>query len=137
MLKPHGGSAGAMALVRAELSTALQAQWHADCATRLLCVLALDSFGDWAGGTKATAPVRETAAQALSVLLRDGRRRRDAGGGGASLLTMQGHTEWEVRHGALLGLKYLLATHGVARARADGVAGGVGARRYALCSCVA
>ena len=59
-----------MALVRAELSTALQAQWHADCAIRLLCVLALDRFGDWAGGAKVTAPVRETAAQALSVLLR-------------------------------------------------------------------
>ena len=113
-----------MALVRAELSTALQAQWHADCVIRLLCVLALDRFGDWAGGAKVTAPVRETAAQALSVLL----RAMDADGAtqvAEALLTTQ---EWEVRHGALLGLKYLLATHGIARARADGVAGGVARR---------
>ena len=61
-----------------------------------------------ASGDKVTAPVRETAAQALSVLLR-------AMGGGAAaqaaeaLLTMQARDVWEVRHGAMLGLKYLLA----------------------------
>jgi len=108
VLKSHGGSAGVMAAASAALSAELQAQWQADCAIRLLCLLALDRFGDWASGDKVTAPVRETAAQALSVLLR-------AMGGGAAaqaaeaLLTMQARDVWEVRHGAMLGLKYLLA----------------------------
>ena len=87
------------------VSDELRAQWLEDCAIRLLCVLGLDRFGDWAAGDKVVAPaflrpphllthahafshlltpscafarllhkvvapVRESAAQALSVLLR-------------------------------------------------------------------
>ena len=62
-------------------------------------MLALDRFGDWAGGAKVTAPVRETAAQALSVLL----RAMDAAGAtqvAEALLAMQAREVWEVRHGS-------------------------------------
>lgn len=55
--------------VRAATRTRLQAQWLEDCSIRLLSVLALDRFTDWAAGDKGTAPVRETAAQALGVVL--------------------------------------------------------------------
>ncbi|CAN4128279.1 unnamed protein product [Withania somnifera] len=57
-----------------------------DCAIRFLCVLALDRFGDYVSD-QVVAPVRETCAQAL------GARR----------------PEWEIRHGSLLGIKYLVA----------------------------
>lgn len=144
VLKAHGASAGVMGAASAPLSAQLQAQWQADCAIRLLCVLALDRFGDWAAGDKVTAPVRETAAQALSVLLRsmgaeaatqappprslarhrraDTRRQRalhslppccDAPPPprqvAEALLTMQAQQVWEVRHGGMLGLKYVFA----------------------------
>jgi TATA-binding protein-associated factor len=94
--------------VRECVSAELCAQWLEDCGLRLLSVLALDRFGDWAAGDRVTAPVRETAAQALAVTVR-------AMGGGAAeavaraLLTMAGEAVWEVRHGALLALKYTLA----------------------------
>ncbi|KAK9823112.1 hypothetical protein WJX72_000353 [[Myrmecia] bisecta] len=78
-----------------------------DCVVRLLCVLALDRFGDFVSD-QVVAPVRETAAQALGATLRPLP---------ASALTrlipnlqqLVGSKHWEVRHGGLLGLKYLLA----------------------------
>ena len=42
--------------------------WLEDCLVLLLCVLALDRFGDY-GSDQVTAPVRETAAQALGMAL--------------------------------------------------------------------
>lgn len=48
--------------------------WLEDVGLRLLCVLALDHFGDFLGD-QVVAPVRETCAQALGIkfilLLRD------------------------------------------------------------------
>ena len=44
--------------------------WLEDISVRLLCVLALDRFGDFVGDG-VVAPVRETAAQALGASLRD------------------------------------------------------------------
>ncbi|GAB0492105.1 hypothetical protein MMPV_003364 [Pyropia vietnamensis] len=81
-----------------------------DVACRLLCVLALDRFGDYVGDA-VVAPVRETAAQALactaavlppdrvSALLRSV----------LALATAAATGRWEVRHAALLGVRYLLA----------------------------
>ena len=40
----------------------LRSKWLEDCAVRLVCVLALDHFGDYVGD-RAVAPVRETCAQ--------------------------------------------------------------------------
>lgn len=41
--------------------------WLEDVGLRLLCVLALDHFGDFLGD-QVVAPVRETCAQALGIL---------------------------------------------------------------------
>uniref|UniRef100_A0A7N0U9X5 TATA-binding protein-associated factor BTAF1 n=1 Tax=Kalanchoe fedtschenkoi TaxID=63787 RepID=A0A7N0U9X5_KALFE len=78
-----------------------------DCAIRLLCVLSLDRFGDYVSD-QVVAPVRETCAQALGVLLKymhpllvlETLK---------ILLQMQHRPEWEIRHGSLLGIKYLVA----------------------------
>lgn len=107
LLRRHGLSAGSVGGVRECVSAELRAQWLEDCAIRLLSVLALDRFGDWAAGDRVTAPVRETAAQALAVTVRamDG-----AAAVARALLTMATEAVWEVRHGALLALKYTLAS---------------------------
>ncbi|CAL5439643.1 unnamed protein product [Camellia sinensis] len=78
-----------------------------DCAIRFLCVLSLDRFGDYVSD-QVVAPIRETCAQALGAVLKYMH---------SSLvhetlnilLQMQCRPEWEVRHGSLLGIKYLVA----------------------------
>ncbi|KAL5706990.1 btaf1 RNA polymerase II [Ranunculus cassubicifolius] len=78
-----------------------------DCAIRFLCVLSLDRFGDYVSD-QVVAPVRETCAQALGAsfkymhpsLVHETLK---------ILLQMQNRPEWEIRHGSLLGIKYLVA----------------------------
>ncbi|KAI4370311.1 hypothetical protein MLD38_018674 [Melastoma candidum] len=78
-----------------------------DCAVRFLCVLSLDRFGDYVSD-QVVAPVRETCAQALGAafkymhpsLVWETLK---------ILLQMQHRHEWEIRHGSLLGIKYLIA----------------------------
>ncbi|EPS70758.1 hypothetical protein M569_04001, partial [Genlisea aurea] len=78
-----------------------------DCALQFLCLLSLDRFGDYVSD-QVVAPVRETCAQALGavlkymhpVLVHETLN---------ILLQMQCRSEWEIRHGSLLGIKYLVA----------------------------
>lgn len=78
-----------------------------DCAIRFLCVLSLDRFGDYVSD-QVVAPVRETCAQALGAVLKymPPTLVRDTL---TILLQMQRRPEWEIRHGSLLGIKYLVA----------------------------
>ncbi|XP_037872646.2 TATA-binding protein-associated factor 172 isoform X1 [Bombyx mori] len=81
--------------------------WLEDMALRLLCVLALDRFGDFVSD-QVVAPVRETCAQTLGVALAqldEARVRKVAG----LLSSLAAQAQWEARHGALLGFKYMLA----------------------------
>ena len=58
------------------------------------------------------APVRETCAQTIGVIL----KHTDAESVKRVmmvLLTLQAQEEWEVRHGGLMGLKYLMAVRQV------------------------
>ncbi|XP_057544192.1 TATA-binding protein-associated factor BTAF1 [Amaranthus tricolor] len=78
-----------------------------DCAICFLCVLSLDRFGDYVSD-QVVAPVRETCAQALGAVLKYMapelvRETMNI------LLQMQMRPEWEIRHGSLLGIKYLIA----------------------------
>lgn len=81
--------------------------WLEDMAIRLLCVLALDRFGDFVSDA-VVAPVRETCAQSLCAILKLMTDNR-CNGALKILLQLLNHDEWEARHGGLLGLKYLLA----------------------------
>lgn len=81
--------------------------WLEDVAIRLLCVLALDRFGDFVSDA-VVAPVRETCAQTLCAVL----KLMNAHGCRCTLdvlLKLLNQNEWEGRHGGLLGIKYLLA----------------------------
>jgi TATA-binding protein-associated factor len=81
--------------------------WLEDLSLRLLSVLALDRFGDYVSD-QVVAPVRETCAQTLGLVL------NLLSSNGVNnvlkiLLQLLSCSEWEARHGGMLGLKYLLA----------------------------
>jgi TATA-binding protein-associated factor len=93
--------------------TAAKKAWAAnigflqDCTIRLLCVFALDRFGDYVSD-QVVAPVRETCAQVMGAVM----KQMPPALVHESLnimLQMQSRSEWEVRHGSLLGIKYLVA----------------------------
>lgn len=79
--------------------------WFEDAALRLLCVLCLDRFGDFVSD-QVVAPVRETCAQVLGTVIKDmcNEKVNDTV---QVLLKLIKQNEWEVRHGGLLGLKYI------------------------------
>ncbi|KAG1666532.1 hypothetical protein FOA52_014429 [Chlamydomonas sp. UWO 241] len=81
--------------------------WLEDCLILLLCVLALDRFGDY-GSDQVTAPVRETAAQALGMAL-GSLEQSEVQGVLGMLGQLMGQPIWDVRCGGYLGLKYALA----------------------------
>ena len=83
------------------------AVWLEDCAVHLLCVLALDQFGDFASDD-VVAPVRETAAQVLGLVAAS--MPADMFSKTVDSLSKIARADtWEARHGALSGLKYVLA----------------------------
>ncbi|RKP10325.1 hypothetical protein THASP1DRAFT_11354, partial [Thamnocephalis sphaerospora] len=83
-----------------------------DAAVRLLCVFALDRFGDFVSD-QVVAPVRETCAQTLGVLLQHASV--DLANAVFQMLMRLVHQPtasekvWQVRHAGLLGLKYAVA----------------------------
>ncbi|KJH49727.1 protein, SNF2 family [Dictyocaulus viviparus] len=81
------------------------------CALQLLHVLILDQFNDFVSGRNATAPVRETCAQALGHFLHktDCMRQSVVLGQLRSLLLIQGERKWHCRQSALLVFKYFFA----------------------------
>ena len=81
-------------------------RWLEDTSLRLLCVLALDRFGDFVS-YEVVAPVRESCAQALGAVLRWASPEMVEHVAGF-LLQLMGQKEWQSRHGGLLGIKYLL-----------------------------
>lgn len=103
----HGRGAGKSTNLTLKQMEECHQIWLEDMAIRLLCVLALDRFGDFVSDA-VVAPVRETCAQSLCAVLK---LMEENGCKGALkiLLQLLSHQEWEARHGGLLGLKYLLA----------------------------
>ena len=91
----------------AALAAKSNGAWLEDTAVRLLCLLSLDRFGDYVGDG-VVAPVRETGAQALGAgLLPLPPPAVEAVVRAVLVLLRRG--EWEVRHSALLALRYVLA----------------------------
>ncbi|KAM8852198.1 TATA-binding protein-associated factor 172 [Synchiropus picturatus] len=107
ILKSHGSGGGKLVGSTAEQMQRQHQEWIEDLIIRLLCVFALDRFGDFVSD-EVVAPVRETCAQTLGVAL------RYMNESGVSmtvdvLLKLLQEDQWEVRHGGLLGIKYALA----------------------------
>ncbi|GAX73980.1 hypothetical protein CEUSTIGMA_g1430.t1 [Chlamydomonas eustigma] len=96
-----------MSLQQLQAAVDANANWLEDCLVLLLCVLALDRFGDY-GSDQVTAPVRETAAQALGMAL--GPLSPTSVQSVMGLLQqLMAQPLWDVRYGGYLGLKYTLA----------------------------
>ncbi|XP_022599486.1 TATA-binding protein-associated factor 172 [Seriola dumerili] len=107
ILKSHGAGGGKLVGSTGEQMLRQHQEWIEDLVIRLLCVFALDRFGDFVSD-EVVAPVRETCAQTLGVALRHMNET------GVSmtvdvLLNLLKEDQWEVRHGGLLGIKYALA----------------------------
>lgn len=107
IIKSHGAGGGKLVGSTADQMLRQHQEWIEDLVIRLLCVFALDRFGDFVSD-EVVAPVRETCAQTLGVALRHMNET------GVSmtvdvLLKLLKEDQWEVRHGGLLGIKYALA----------------------------
>ncbi|KAH6578666.1 hypothetical protein BASA61_000131 [Batrachochytrium salamandrivorans] len=109
LLKAHGTGLGRIVGLSRAANIARHRAWTEDLAIRLLCVLALDRFADFVGD-QAVLPVRETCAQTLGTLmhlsdpeLSNGQEQQR---GSASSHSSE---QWEVRHSALIGLKFWMA----------------------------
>eukprot|EP00092_Neocalanus_flemingeri_P012300 GFUD01013258.1.p1 GENE.GFUD01013258.1~~GFUD01013258.1.p1 ORF type:complete len:1777 (+),score=633.99 GFUD01013258.1:47-5377(+) len=107
LVKNHGLSGGMMAGCNELENISHHTAWLEDLVLRLVCVLALDRFGDFVSDT-VVAPVRESTAQVLGTVL------PLVSGSGVELvsgivLQLVQQEEWECRHGGLLAVKYLLA----------------------------
>ncbi|XP_018335221.1 TATA-binding protein-associated factor 172 [Agrilus planipennis] len=107
VLSVHGRSAGKANYFTKEQMEEQHQIWLEDIAIRLLCVLALDRFGDFISDS-VVAPVRETCAQCLCTVLKIASDTSCKAALGI-LLQLLEQSEWEARHGGLLGLKYLVA----------------------------
>ncbi|KAL4911511.1 hypothetical protein BDW74DRAFT_9073 [Aspergillus multicolor] len=92
----------------------LNRKWLDDLACRLLCVLMLDRFGDYISDN-VVAPIRETVGQTLGALLSHLPTRSVVGVYRCLYrLIMQNDLAlerpiWEVCHGGMIGLRYLVA----------------------------
>ncbi|GAA5855493.1 hypothetical protein JCM8547_007859 [Rhodosporidiobolus lusitaniae] len=133
VLRLQGGGGGKLEGLSLKANEEKHRCWSEDLATKLLFVFALDRFGDYVSD-QVIAPVRETAAQALAVLLphmsstsavevqrvlvdmvhQVGTVRGDAEPGKLKYI-------WQVRHSGLLGLKYFVAVQGHLVRGVDGV----------------
>lgn len=107
ILKSHGAGGGKLVGSTSDQMSRQHQEWIEDLVIRLLCVFALDRFGDFVSD-EVVAPVRETCAQTLGVALR---HMTEVGVSMTVevLLNLLKEQQWEVRHGGLLGIKYALA----------------------------
>ncbi|WVQ99889.1 hypothetical protein IAU59_007032 [Kwoniella sp. CBS 9459] len=125
----HGAALAILEILRSLGSSyaAQQSSFLLATARQLLALLVLDRFGDFVGDT-VVAPVRETAAQALGIVIKNidiqgvqeihstlmgmvrqpwAKRGKEAEGRDKSE-----KFAWEIRHAGLLGLKYEVAVRG-------------------------
>ncbi|XP_052814760.1 TATA-binding protein-associated factor 172-like isoform X2 [Mya arenaria] len=107
VVKIHGRGAGKSIDTPVDQMLSVNQLWLSDLALRLMSVIALDRFGDFVSD-EVVAPVRETCAQTLGVVMKF-LEPEGIQGVLAILLQLLQQKQWEVRHGGLLGIKYLLA----------------------------
>lgn len=106
LINQHAQGAGKAVLQTREQMDEAHSRWLEDAALRLLCVLCLDRFGDFVSD-QVVAPVRETCAQVLGTLVKEMEASKVQRIVNILLQLIQHKNEWDVRHGGLLGLKYV------------------------------
>ncbi|EGG15746.1 SNF2-related domain-containing protein [Cavenderia fasciculata] len=104
--RKHGGGGGITIYTPNEKMEIQNTLWLEDFAIRLLCVIALDRFCDY-GSDQIVAPVRETCAQVLGLVVKY-MNETSVVKVLQVLLQLNESKQWEVRHGALQGIKYVV-----------------------------
>lgn len=107
IIKLHGDGAGKTRDTPVTKMIEVNTEWLEVTAWKLLCVFALDQFVDFVSD-EVIAPVRETSAQTLGAVLHHLDKESIVRVLGV-LIKLQEQDQWQVRHGGLLGLKYMLA----------------------------
>ena len=114
VIRVHGAGAGRIRGKSRRINYELNRAWLDDLACRYCCVLMLDRFGDFVSDT-VVAPIRETVGQALATLLLH-LSPTTVTATYRVLYRMVFQTDlsletryWEVCHGGMIGLKYLVA----------------------------
>jgi len=130
VIRVHGAGAGREHGRNRAINDVLNNRWLDDLACRLCCVSMLDRFGDYTSDT-VVAPIRETVGQTLGALISHM---------AASLvhstfrvlyhMVMQNNTKlseriWQVCHGGMTGLKYLVALRSDLLVKNDSLVDGV------------
>lgn len=106
LLKTHIGGGGRTAFMSVEEQEEAHNHWLEDAVLRLLCVLALDRFGDFVSD-QVVAPVRETCAQVIGSFWKE--MSNDLIEKTVEILrSLVKQQDWCVRHGGVLGLKYFV-----------------------------
>jgi TATA-binding protein-associated factor len=108
ILKTHGASAGKTILqITPEEREFANQQYLEDICICVLCLFILDSFSDFVSD-QVVAPVRETCAQILAIVLQyvstDTVKNIVQ-----CLIILASSGKWQVRHGGLIGMKYTIA----------------------------
>lgn len=114
IVRVHGGSAGRRRDRSKAVNDQLNQQWLDDLACRICCVFMLDRFGDFFADN-VVAPIREAAGQTLGATLShmDVTRVKAVYHilNELVLQPLPGFVQpiWEACHGAMIGLRYLVA----------------------------
>lgn len=130
IIRVHGAGAGRERGHNKSLNDWLNNRWLNDLACRLCCVFMLDRFGDYISDN-VVAPIRETAGQTLgALLLHLPALSVSAVYGILYRMVMQtdlGITNriWEVCHGGMIGLRYLVAVRNDLLVNDNGLMDGV------------
>ena len=106
LMKSHISGGGKSIYMTAEEQIEAHNNWLEDAALRLLCVLALDRFGDFVSD-QVVAPVRETCAQVLGTIFKEMPDQLVMKTVEILQKFVKGK-DWEVRHGGVLGVKYFV-----------------------------
>ncbi|KAJ5294705.1 hypothetical protein PENANT_c014G09234 [Penicillium antarcticum] len=114
VIRVQGIAAGRLDGKSREENDALNRRWLDDLSCRLLCVLILDRFGDYISDN-VVAPIRETVGQTLGALLSHLHPKSVRSSYRCLYrIIMQNdlglsRPVWEVCHGGMIGLRYLVA----------------------------
>ncbi len=130
VIRVHGAGAGREHGKSRALNDQVNNQWLDDLACRLCCVLMLDRFGDYISDN-VVAPIRETVGQTLGALMA-----HLAPATVSSVyhvlysMVMQENLKlqtriWEVCHGGMIGLRYLVAVRSDLLVKDNGLMDGV------------
>lgn len=109
ILSKHAEGAGKRADSSITQQREEQRAWYCDSAIRLLCVIMLDRFADFSGDTP-VAHVREACSQALAVIMAKMEEEDLLAVWKVLQQLVTESQRWEVRHGAFLAIKYLVAS---------------------------